>query len=331
MKKKCNKASDTFIQRFQGKCSLIPLSGISTIVNDQNSSTVNTSNYTGYTNEFSPDRKLLNNNNRSIFSKNFSEYYNTTNRYHRKFYDKDTKVIDQLSAIKTEKKGSMDITEIDRKKWLDFKGLEYNFNSQEKIDLSKSKTVEFYPKKETHREYVNSKNFFKKGNSSLTNKYNELEKKFVDQKLNDFKNKKTINKSLPRLNKISSDFMTRKTPNTDIKRNSIFDYDQKRHPSPLKLQSQLKLAKSASTLDDLNKKVQDFLLNENRNSLPKLDIDPQYHLKKNSSRIKTDNFVKNMNSDTYKFEYNSSKKQQNDLNQKIIDMKYNKVNTGNKR
>ena len=80
MKKKCNKASDTFIQRFQGKCSLIPLSGISTIVNDQNSSTVNTSNYTGYTSEFSPDRNLLNNNNRSIFKKNLSEYYNTTNR-----------------------------------------------------------------------------------------------------------------------------------------------------------------------------------------------------------------------------------------------------------
>jgi hypothetical protein len=51
--------------------------------------------------------------------------------------------------------------------------------------------------------------------SSLTNKYNELEKKFIDQKLNDFRSKKMVNKSLPRLNKINSDFIRKKTPNTE--------------------------------------------------------------------------------------------------------------------
>jgi hypothetical protein len=71
------------------------------------------------------------------------------------------------------------------------------------------------PSKETHNEYVNSKKFYKKGMSSLTNKYNELEKKFIDQKLNDFRSKKMVNKSLPRLNKINSDFIRKKTPNTE--------------------------------------------------------------------------------------------------------------------
>lgn len=332
MKKNSNKASDTFLKRFQGKCSLIPLSGIATIVNDKNASSIDTSNYSS--SALPSDNKLVKSNNQSIFSKNYSEYYNTGNKHHRKFYGNDTGVVNQLTSYKSENNDDMDIQEFDRQKWMGFKGQEYNFNSQDhNIDLSKSKTIELRPNKQIHSDFVKSKKFYK-NDMNQTNRQNDLDKKFVDAKLKELKNKKEetnklISRKLPTIAKVNSSVLLKKIPRKMVKNYSQFDIREKKEPELLKNDKtlNLSLAKSEHTQDYINLKVKSQLLNENRQSLPKLEIDPQFHLKKNSSKVKIDNFVKKMDSEKYKAEFTTSKKRLNDLNQKILDIKYNKVNT----